>query len=445
MHAAYPDWEIAFVYYSRALNQQIKALVERNYKRLTGESPNWDKLHIWHAWGSKELTGFYREVAVHWNCQFLNLNQTKDAIVGNESDFAAACRILEEESKQCASFLDAVLIDEGQDLPASFYRIAYRALHLPKRLYWAYDEAQGIDSLMIPTSSEIFGRDDSGKPQVDLSGSYPSGMQKSHNLNHCYRTPRIVLTAAHAINMGLLREGPPLQGVSNKDDWMRLGYEVLAGDFSPSSVKEGKTVVIERPVSTRGHPVDVADFEPKMDRLGLLDVQIAKSESEIVDRVVAGIQQDLENGLQPEDIAVVCLKPFSPLSKIDDRLKTLGIKPLALNNVVRDHFKEQGCVTLAGIHRAKGNEAYKVYAINLHMAGVPFVAQSDDELVARNQAFVALTRTKLWCVALGLEGTIMNELLSAKIQGGKLRFIAYNQASLRRSMEDSDLDQQEIF
>lgn len=449
MHASHPEWDMAFVYWSRTLNQQIRSLVERNYRRLTGESPNWDKLHIWHAWGSQELTGFYKATTETWGCQFLNFKQAKACAAHGETQYAAACRLLDAQSAQAKPFLDALVIDEGQDLPAAFYRIAYRTLRAPKRLYWAYDEAQGLDSLIVPNSAEVFGRDKEGRPLVDLSGAHASGIQKAHNLNRCYRTPRLILAAAHAINMGLMRADGPLQGVTRKEDWAALGYQVIEGDFSPASVKSGKQVVIERLRTTSAHPVDMLGFEPPVDAASLLDVRVTKSDSEDVDIVVSEIQKDLEFGLRPEDIAVVCLGSLDDLkkvlTKIEDRLRTLGIQPLSLNDSHRDQFRQPGCVTLASIRRAKGNEAYKVYALNLHVAGAPFARTPEEEMMVRNQAFVALTRTKLWCVALGRDGAVMKELLAAKAQGGRLSFAAFNQSSLKRSMEDRDLTQVEFF
>ena len=135
MHAANPDWDIAYVFWSRSLHQQIRALVDKHFRRLTGEAPNWSKLHIWHAWGSQELTGFYRELAARWKCTFLTWPKADKLARGGESAYEAACKLLEAECEGKLPILDAVVVDEGQDLPAVFYRLAYLALREPKRLY----------------------------------------------------------------------------------------------------------------------------------------------------------------------------------------------------------------------------------------------------------------------------------------------------------------------
>ena len=446
MHASNPDWEIAFVFSSRSLYEQIRNLVDKRYQRLTGETPDWSKLHIWHAWGSKERTGFYRELASRWGRRFLRVGDAQNAASHEEAPYEAACRILEEESKSCPPLLDAIVVDEGQDLPASFYRLAYHALRPPKRLYWAYDEAQGVDSLIVPSSSAIFGRDEQGRPRVDLSGGYASGMRKAHNMNRCYRTPRQILLAAHAIGMGLLREGGPLQGVTSKEDWNALGYQVVEGDFSGASVKARTPVVIQRPDGTSGHPIDTPEFDASLDRSTVLVIRESSSQEEDVAFVAESIQRDLESGLRPEDIAVIVLEPARYLfTGVEDRLRTRGIKVLALSDQNKDQFCRTGHVTVSSIRRAKGNEAYKVYALNLHTAGALEAGSPEKEMVARNQVFVALTRTKLWCVAIGRPGSIMKELLEVSRNGDSVRFPAFNQISLKRSMGDTDSLQQELF
>ncbi|HEB55774.1 MAG TPA: hypothetical protein ENI98_05605 [Gammaproteobacteria bacterium] len=445
MHAANPEWNIAFVYWSRALHQMMKELVEKTYRQMTGDMPDWKRLCVWHAWGSKELTGFYRESARRWGCKFLSLRGAKDVMKNGETEFGAAMRILENESQGAEPFLDAILIDEGQDLPAAFYRIAHRALKDPKRLYWAYDEAQGIDSLIVPHAADVFGRNREGRPNIDLSGSYPSGIQKAHNMNRCYRTPRLILTVAHAINMGLLREGGPLQGVTNKSDWENLGYRIVKGGFDAASVRGSEKVVIERPTSTSGHPIDDPKSSASDIRANVLEIVEAINEGDDVEVVASGIQRDLDSGLHAEDIAVVCLDPWHKLlALIEDRLQQLGVGVFKLDNSNKDKFRCPGSVTLTGIRRAKGNEAYKVYVLNLHIAGYAG-KEVERELVARNQMFVALTRAKIWCVVVGREGPILKELQKAKAMGGKLEFPAFNQNSLKRTMEDRDGQQQLVF
>ncbi len=440
MHAANPDWEIALIYWSRSLNGMMRDLVERTYRRLTGEAPNWRRLHVWHAWGGNDRPGFYRDLAERWDVPFYSLNRAKRLAQSNETPFAAAMRMTETHMNDKPAYLDALVIDEGQDLPSAFYRIAYQALRTPKRLYWAYDEAQGIDSLVVPHAAEVFGREEDGRPRVDLSGFYPGGIRKAHNLNRCYRTPKRLLAAAHAINMGLLRDEGPLQGVTSARDWMDLGYEILSGDFSAASVKDGKMVVLARRPDCSGHPIDAEDFPLNFDDESILQVEYTASSIDDVEFVASSIKKDIADGLKPEHLAVVILGQWYDLGRrIAQRLAEKNIDALLLGDKHRDVFTVSGAVTISGIRRAKGNEAWKVYALNLHEAGSPYVNNDPaEELVGRNQVFVALTRAKLWCVAAGRQGAILDELLQAGQGNGQLRFKAFNKKSLKRSVEDMD-------
>jgi superfamily I DNA and RNA helicase len=99
-------------------------------------------------------------------------------------------------------------------------------------------------------------------------------------------------------------------------------------------------------------------------------------------------------------------------------------------------FRDPGKVTLASIFRAKGNEAWKVYAARFHYVTNPQVWKKETELQKRNEAFVALTRARLWCVVTGLHDPVFDELRAAKEMYPRLTFPAFNQATLRRVMDD---------
>ena len=81
-------------------------------------------------------------------------------------------------------------------------------------------------------------------------------------MNRTYRSPRLLIMVAHAINMGLFRQGGVLQGVTTKADWQILGYEVgKDSDFSDNSVREGKYITITRPIGNSPHEIDRPDFQ----------------------------------------------------------------------------------------------------------------------------------------------------------------------------------------
>lgn len=440
MHARYPDWDIAFIFYTKSLYQMVGTLIEQRYREITDDgAPNWQKLTVWHAWGGAQQTGFYREAAKIWDARFIDYGRAQRLEPGDP--FGYCCTDLEENTKHRSPFLDAAIIDEGQDLPPAFYRLVHSALRDPNRLYWGYDEAQGIGNLTVPRAEEIFGRDDQGRPSVDLRGNYPGGMKKSHIMVRCYRTPTALLTAAQAVNMGLLRKGGALQGITEKKEWEDLGYDIVAGDFSPKSVAAGKSVTIERRREVKVHPIDRDDF-PFGQQLGsLLEVITVDSTKDMVSRIVAGIADDFRKELEPEHIMVVALAGHGAAKPIDlaAALRRRGVPAHVADGA---EFRKPGHITVSGTFRAKGNEAWKVYACGLHLGGEPFVVAADEELRRRNEVYVALTRARVWCVGLGLKSAIMDELDAVVQQGSRLTFAAFNRSSLRRTIE-SETDRQE--
>jgi len=168
-----------------------------------------------------------------------------------------ACKLLLEDVNEIEQIYDAILIDEAQDLVVDdvnlkykdkqpFYWLAYKTLKPisedgEKRIIWAYDEAQSLNSLNIPTAPQLFGDNEEFKRMV--SGFHEGGIRKSEIMNKCYRTPGPVLTAAHAIGMGLLRSDGMLRGYTTQEDWENIGYEILEGSFNPP----GQKVVLHRP------------------------------------------------------------------------------------------------------------------------------------------------------------------------------------------------------
>ena len=68
----------------------------------------------------------------------------------------------------------------------------------------------------------------------------------------------------------------------------------------------------------------------------------------------------------------------------------------------------------------------------------PEAWREETEVNKRNEAFVALTRSKLWCVVSGVESVspVFDELRSLIEQTPSITFRAYNKISLQRVIED---------
>ena len=98
-----------------------------------------------------------------------------------------------------------------------------------------------------------------------------------------------------------------------------------------------------------------------------------------------------------------------------------------------DRFRDPGKVTLSNIFRAKGNEAVKVYVTRLQY-GRRTSWSNESEVQKRNEAFVALTRARIWCQLTGIHDPIFEEMEQAYRQyheTGALTFPVFNQNTLQ--------------
>lgn len=420
MHLKHPDWEIAVVFFTRTLYDLMIGLVDRWLKRFSNGDVQYDpmtnqKLRVLHAWGAKNQPGFYSTI-----CELNNVRPRRASDTPERQPnrgLAELCKRLAEET-QIEPFFDAILIDEGQDLVSeddlkfedkqAIYWLAYQALKPcdpenleQRRLIWAYDEAQSLDTLKIPTAKELFG--DNLNTLLSKGAQYSGGIKKSEVMRRCYRTPGTILTAAHAIGMGLLRPEGMLAGITRADEWKAIGYEVT-GKFIP-----GQKITLHRPPQNSPNPVELLWGK------SVLEFETYGSRQEELTAVADKILQNIANDdlRASRDILVVVLGQVSDAIELENKVATVlmeqGIDiyiPTALElnevnpqwpNHDPDRFWMDGGVTVSRVTRAKGNEADMVYVV-----GCDQVARNESDVSLRNQLFVALTRTRGWACLSGV-------------------------------------------
>jgi len=402
-HEKHPEMEIVLTFQTKSLYNQLTDLVERFYHRFANEDPDWEKLHIIHAWGGSESgEGVYYNIASAMDCDPKTLYSASQAFPDEEDVFDASCEELIKEG-EIPQLYDAIFIDEAQDFGSSFFNLCLEALDDEQRLVWAYDEAQSLSSLSAPSPTNIFGTDDEGEPVLDLRGSYPRGMQKSHIMRQAYRSPRSVLMAGHAIGMGLEAPDGPVQTITRSDGWDSLGYDV-EGDFR----EVGQEATIRRPIEHSPHPLHgMPEAKP------FFEARSFPTKMAELEWVAESISDDIADGIHPEQILVISVG--NRYRDIGDVLlrKQLEARDCDVNCVWQGDtkiFAKDGEVTVSGIHRAKGNEAASVYLLGLENIQDPDYRES--AVHRRNEAFVGITRSRSWCTVTGVEEddiTILDE------------------------------------
>jgi superfamily I DNA and RNA helicase len=450
MHLKHPDWDIALVFFTRSLYDLMIGLLDQWIRRFSCGEMNYDpktnfRLQVFHAWGAKEQPGLYRTICEYHGKKPGTVQNTREK-QPNRGLIDLSKRLLEEITIE--PMFDAILIDEGQDLVAeddlkyedkqAIYWLAYQSLRPvnedkpeERRLIWAYDEAQSLDNLVVPKAKEVFGEKLGNL--LNKQPQYPGGIKRSEVMRRCYRTPGQILTSAHAIGMGLLRPEGMLTGITNKDDWNRIGYEVK-GDFR----RVGKPITVERQPQFSPNPI------PELWGQSVLEFKTYSSREAEMTALAENIMYNIvHDGLNPSrDILVLILgstyesmeletyvASFLMAQEIDiyipTALKLNDLAPQYPNNNP-DKFWCDGGVTISRITRAKGHEADMVYVV-----GFDNVARNESDVNFRNQLFVALTRARGWANLSGVGSYPMYEEMRKVIASGESFTFTYKRPPKR--------------
>lgn len=420
LHSQNPDWKIAVTFNTRSLKEQFKRLINSFAIEQTSTEPDWDRIDILNAWGGpgdKEQDGIYHKFCRAHGIDFLDFGAAK-ARYSAGGAFGGAVQEALKHAGPINPLYDLILIDEAQDFPPEFLRLCHRFITEPKRLVYAYDELQSLTGNAVLPPEQLFGTDTHGKPIVEFDYSDKAIPRQDIILEKCYRNPRPVLAAAHALGFGIYRDGGLVQFFDQDKLWTDVGYTVEEGRLEP-----GQEVTLARTPETS--PLFLEDHSPLDDLLKFVTFPDAEAQTQWL---FESIRNDIESEeLRPEDIVVINPDPIKTqeaVGKVRRLLFSAGINSeIAGVSTSRDVFSKDGAVTFTGIFRAKGNEAGMIYVLNAQDC---FSAFTKSQLaLIRNRLFTALTRSKGWVRVLGV-GPKMDKLTEewSRLKGHdfKLRF-----------------------
>ena len=411
LHAS-SDWNITVTFNTRSLKGQFLRLINTFYIDQTGEEPDWSKIHILHAWGSsgEDNRGIYYETCINSGVEYLDFGSAKNRF-GYDGAFDGACKealkYIEEHEINISGAYDVILIDEAQDFSGEFLKLCHALLTKPKRLVYAYDELQSLDEKVLPSPEELFGTpliNEEGKPKSDII------------LEKCYRNPRQILTAAHAIGFGIYTDNNKLiQMFDDASLWLDIGYKLVEGDL-----KDGGDVVLERTTDTSPEFLETRSSENDIVQFHKWD-DVEEQENWIVNEIIKNIEVE---HLRPEDIVVInpnAKRTRDAVGNIRGRLLAHGIDSTLVGvSSSKDLFANEGKVAFSGIHRAKGNEAGMVYIINAQ-----YCFSGWELAKKRNTLFTAMTRAKAWVRVSGVGDNmqgLVDEFDKLKVNNFTLNF-----------------------
>jgi superfamily I DNA and RNA helicase len=423
LHLNNPEARILVTFLTKSLRSTIKSLITRFYRVYSDTDPDWKFIHVRHGWGGQTLPGVYSDACKRANINSLTLPEAKARSARYETPFAAACRTL-QEAVSVQSYYDHVLIDEGQDFPDSFYKLAYSLCigdRDKKSIVWAYDELQDIMNVKIREPSILFGTDKDGKPNVDLDRSSPGvppGATNDAVLSRAYRNQRDVLVTAHALGFGVY--GTIVQMLESTEHWEDVGYEVLTGPL-----KVGSPVHVRRPDANSPTQLqNIPDFT-------LIKSFASNSLDHEVEWVVSEAQKFLEAGVDAEDILVISLDDRNARSYFREITSQFSALGHSTNNLIADPYNEppfsiEGKITLSTVYRAKGNEAAVVFAV-----GIDAINPATRD--GRNKLFTAFTRTKAWLRVSGMKPSsvgLLKEINEAYSGAPDMKFLMPDPAAI---------------
>ncbi|MDP5239651.1 ATP-binding domain-containing protein [Uliginosibacterium sp. 31-16] len=398
-----PDAKIAVTFYTKSLYQHIKQLITRFYRMHEDRDPDWQRIRVLHGWGGATTDGLYYSAARQFGVPALSLSQAQAGDM--KQPFAFACRQLLESPCSRSSIFDYVFVDEAQDFPPEFMRLAL-LLAREEQLVIAYDVFQTIFDVETPTASSLFGTDARGEPSISF--------EEDIILHKCYRNPREILVCAHAVGFGVYGKRMS-QILESKEHWEDFGYQVVDGELNP-----GEAVCITRPQENSPSTISSSN---NIDQI--VQVRSFRSATEEVGFVVDKICADIGvEGVSAEDILVICADDRNSNGYFSLVTRGLLERGIGVNNLQSasfglTDFQIDKRVTLSTIYKAKGNEAYVVYIIGIDAL---FLSPSPK---SRNKAFTAMTRAKGWLCVTGLgmaAEEFAKEIDLAKINYPNLRF-----------------------
>jgi superfamily I DNA and RNA helicase len=385
LHAKNPNWKIAVTFNTRSLKDQFKRYITLfSYEHLN-EEPNWDNIDIIHAWGTPSSEGIYFNICKEYNIEFYDFSTAKKLTVIYGKEFDKVCEKALNEIQEFHKKYDLIVIDEAQDFSKDFLRICYNILGNPKRLVYAYDELQSLNTKTMASPEENFGSDEHGEPLVKLVNEENQPKQDII-LYKCYRNSLEILSTAHALGFGIYRDSGLVQMFENSELWNDIGYKVLDGQLG-----EGEQVKLKRTNDTS--PKFLSEHSEIDD---LLKFKVFDNNQQQVDYVVDEIIKNItEDELRLDDIMVINPNPLTTKSLVGSFRKKLYDKGVnsSLTGVTDspDIFYSQDTITFTGIYRAKGNEAAMVYIINSQ-----YCYEGVELAKRRNILFTAMTRSKAW-------------------------------------------------
>lgn len=417
LHERFPQSKILYTFNTQSLYNSVIGLVTTFYRQQASADPDFDYLHIRHAWGSRQRAGVYSDACARIGLPPLTLTEAKTR---DTMPLRACCAHLSDHNIQ--PYYDHVLIDEAQDFPSEFSSLIWNLTKDPHNICFAYDELQSLADVEMPELEHVFGTNSEGVPRWIPEESDITVLKKS------YRCPGEVLVLAHAVGLGIYNEDGPVQMIESTDTWESIGYNLQG------VLEAGNKVVLTRPEenspSILGHiykgPQHFIMYKAHENRTK--EIEWVANEIDILIH---------SERVRPQDIVVTSLDSLNSrhaFSLLQQRLLELGIQSVIPGLVQGSaQFMEEGRVTLSTVFRVKGNEAPVVFVL-----AVDELYTQEDIIQIRNRLFTCISRSKGWIRLTGTGSGMdraMREFDRVRKHYPSMEFVFPDMKTIRRRLD----------
>tara|TARA_R100001443_G_scaffold36817_1_gene50627 strand:+ start:826 stop:3141 length:2316 start_codon:yes stop_codon:yes gene_type:complete len=400
-----PEWEILVTFGTKALYYTLYNLIDYFINKvffadesiINQEKINWkDRIKLLPSWGSQKNNepGVYSTACEKYGHKFQSVSDIRNSYGSTIVPLELACRdLLTEKQEDIVEIFDAILVDEGQDLPNSFYTLCMNLLKAPKRMIIGWDDMQSLGKLDIRDAETLLGEKSEGVPYSFL-GEYPGGIVKDVILQNCYRSPRQVIFLAHMFGLGIKRSSGCLQFIDDPQAWKDIGYNIEPQ--TDDKLETNSTITLSRGYRTSKNTLE---SYPGIVVNEIITKSAHATREEEAKYISSKINLLIEKeNLKPEEIAVVSINGTNKIideyekiisDNLPDTIKILNGRRNPNQNKKDNH------IYLGSAYRAKGNQYGFVFVVAIE-GTYSSNEYSTKDVRARNVAFSAMTRTKAW-------------------------------------------------
>lgn len=377
LHHRYPDWRILFAFQTRSQYEPLKTMIESFFQGLAGRKPDWEKLSVFHAWGGLSLQGIYHDL-----CEKINLKPAGLSPIRPSSHYEHAFRemcdklLVKKRNKRVRELYDAVLIDEAQDYPPSFFRVVYHSTKQPKRITTALDALQNFENLGA----------DSIRQRISRAIRQPNGNElnefETRDLTVNYRNNSAVISAALSVGLGSYRKQGALRLIANPRQWIDSQFKATYRDTmcrrTDKLPNKFNTVSVSPRTQTSIDEIEFRCFSSQAEERRWIGSQILSSM--------------YENGYRPEDILVIVANPndvHEELMKLSEAFsdQDFGLHAPGLIST-QQRFSQENSIPVVEVNRVKGEESRLVYIV-----GADYFNSEPNLTPKRKMLYTAMTRS----------------------------------------------------